>query len=89
MLVGVGLGLHAPAADGAVLDRAEDDVFDEEAEDDDCQEAREYFGNSELILVLEDVPAEAARTGAHAEHELVREQESIGTTPKETSARPT
>src|ERR1700722_7210243 len=52
------LGLHAPALDRSLLDHAKHHVLDREADQDDGQEAGEYFRNVELVLALEDVPAE-------------------------------
>src|SRR5665213_2131247 len=63
-------GLHPPTAHGALLDHAEDQVLDDEADDDHRQQAGEHVGDLQRVLVLVDVPAEAARSGADAEHQL-------------------
>src|SRR5215471_4372875 len=52
--------LHAPALHRAPLDAAEDNVFNEQAEEDHGQQAGEDLGDPKLVLVLEDVPAEPA-----------------------------
>jgi hypothetical protein len=61
-------GLHAPADDRSPLDRAEHDILDEESEQDDGQKAGEDVRYLEQVLVLIDVPADAAMTRAAAEH---------------------
>src|SRR5690606_29619340 len=60
--------LHAPAPHGAGLDRLEDHVLDEQPEQDHGQKAREHVRDQELILALEDIPAEAAGARADPEH---------------------
>src|SRR5436309_1216402 len=56
--------LHAPAAHGRVLEAAEDDALDHEADDDHREQAGEHGGRLELIAVLEDEPAQPAPAGA-------------------------
>src|SRR5438552_17344468 len=62
--------LHAPAAHGARFDAAKDDIFDEKPDDDNCQQAREYAGNLELVLVLVDEPTQSDGLRRDAEDEL-------------------
>ena len=57
------LALHAPFADGQRLQNAEDDAFDEEADDDDEGKARKDLVGEQLVAVAEDVPAKAALAG--------------------------
>src|SRR6185437_12315912 len=66
--------LHAPALDRSGLYEAKYDVLDREADEDDGQQPREDFRNVELILALENVPAEPALAGRHAEHKLGGDQ---------------
>ena len=54
------LCLHSPSADGASLDGPEDQVLNQQPKQDDRQETGEHVGDQELILVLENVPAQAA-----------------------------
>src|SRR5262249_12691159 len=49
-------------------------VFDDEADQDHGEEPGEYRGNLELVLVLVDEPAEAARARRNAEYELRGDQ---------------
>src|SRR5450432_3064717 len=67
------LSLHAPALDGSGLDEAKHHVLDREPDQDDGQQAGEHFGNVELVLALEDVPAEPTLARRYAEHQLGRD----------------
>src|SRR5688572_2644626 len=61
---------HAPASNGAVFDRPEDHILDEQPEQDDGQQAGEHVRDQQLVLVLVDEPADASGTGTRAEEEL-------------------
>src|SRR5574340_1611218 len=73
--------LQAPAAYGAPLDRAEHEVFDQQADRDDGDQAGEHRRNVERVAVLEDEPPETALAGRHAEHELRGDQRAPGERP--------
>ena len=64
-----------------VFDGAENDVLDQEADHDHGEQAGEHVRDLELILVLVDEPAQAARAGRHAEHQLGRDQGAPGKRP--------
>ena len=72
--------LHAPFADRGVLDAAEDDALDEEADDDDGEKAGDV-GGLELVAVLEDEPAQAARARAHPVVDLWHSQSVLAAAP--------
>src|SRR4029079_5919528 len=78
---------HAPAAHGASLDSAEDHVLDEQTEEDHRQQPGEHLRDPELVLVLEDVPPEAARARAHSEHELRGDQRAPRERPTDLEPR--
>src|SRR5208283_5657604 len=75
------LALHAPAAHRSHLDAAEDEVLDDEPDDDHRQQSGEDAGDLELVLVLVDVPAEAARSRRDPEYELGGDQRPPGKRP--------
>lgn len=54
-----GSNLHPPAPHGAIFDRLEDHVLDEQAKQNHRQQAGEDVRYQQLVLVLEDVPADA------------------------------
>src|SRR5579862_8884963 len=69
-----GSNLHAPAADSSMFNAAEDHIFHDEPEQDDGEEAGENVRDEELSFLFEDVPAEAARSGADAEDQFGGDQ---------------
>src|SRR5690606_13354886 len=75
------LVLNAPALDGQAFDGAEDEVLDHQTDDDHRQKPGENLGDIEHVLVLEDEPAETARTGADTEDQLGRDQGTPGEGP--------
>lgn len=78
--------LHAPALDRPAFDPAEDDVFDEQADHDDGQQAAEHFGDVELVFGFKNEPAEATLAGRHAEHEFSGDQGAPGECPADFEA---
>src|SRR5229473_4026910 len=73
--------LHSPFMDSCALDGAKDQVLDAEADHDDGEETGEDARGLELVLVLEDEPAQAARAAAHAEDQLRGDQRAPGEGP--------
>src|ERR1700733_9224149 len=80
------LRLHAPALNGPGFDQAKHPVLDRESNEDDGQEAGKHFGNIELVLALEDVPAKPALTRRDAEYEFSRDQRTPGKGPADLEA---
>src|SRR6478752_10649440 len=78
--------LHAPAPDRLAFDGGEDDVLDEQADQDDGEQTVEDIRRLELVAVLEDEPAEAARARRDAEDELGRDQGAPGEGPADLEA---
>jgi hypothetical protein len=52
--------LHAPPSHSALFNRPEDHVLDKQSEQDHREQSGKDFRDQQLILVLEDVPADAA-----------------------------
>jgi hypothetical protein len=61
-------------------------AFDRQAAQDHGDESGEDRWNVELVLGLEDEPAEAALSGACTEHELGRDQRPPGESPADLEA---
>src|SRR6185437_12398077 len=68
--------LYAPPMDRLLLDHAKNQIFDDQTNQNNGQEAGEYVRNVERVLVLEDEPPKSARSGADAEYEFGRDQGS-------------
>jgi hypothetical protein len=51
--------LHAPAANRATFDEAEDHAFDQQPDDDDDEQAGEHRERFQLVAVLVNEPADA------------------------------
>src|ERR1051326_5258321 len=66
-----GLPLDAPALDGRVLDRAEDDALAQQPDENHGDEPVEHRGYFRLVAVLEDDPAEPAAARGDAEHQVL------------------
>src|ERR1700761_4373457 len=66
--------LHSPAPHSPVLDGLENQVLNAQAKQNHGKEAGENIGNQELILLLKNIPAEAAGAGTDSEHEFRGDQ---------------
>src|SRR6266852_656381 len=73
-LISPALRLHAPLADSARFNGAEDKILHEQADQNNSQEAGEYAGYFQLVFVFINEPAEPAGAGADAEHKFRRDQ---------------
>src|SRR6478672_640516 len=81
-----GLTLHAPAADGPRLDQSEHDVFDKKTDENDRKQSGKNLRNIELILRLENIPAQSALPRRGAEDKLGSDQRAPGERPADLEA---
>src|SRR5665213_3875520 len=79
-------GLHAPALYRSGLDETKHHVLDRKPDQDDREQAGENFRNIELVLALEDVPAEPALPRRHTEYQFRRDQRPPGEGPADLEA---
>lgn len=81
------LFLHAPFLNGVTLNRLEDEVFNDQADDDNGQQTGKHSRNIEQITVFENEPAKTSLAGGNTEDELCSNERAPGEGPADLEAR--